>query len=434
MPELRRLLAVGAGIGIEIGREDLIVNAVRVRPSGARLLGAATLTGFRKRAAADWGAAYADFAKRAGAAHLSATVLLPRHEVILRLLAMPGVADRDVASAIGFQIDSLHPFPEGQAAYSWARLGKGGAVLVAIARQDTLDRYVGLFAEAGVKVAAFTTSGAAFYSAARLVTRPPAGGFITFVNTGEVLEAYGESAAKALFSASFDLAEDRAPDLAASELRLEPGSEPLDVQALLPAPKGVPEGFDFSRNAPAYAAALAGACPRLALPMNLLPAEFRRSNSRVMYVPVAALALLVLVCLIGLAAITPIEDRKYMRALEAETRRLEPLAHKAERIDREIETTGARARLLDDFHGRSKADLDALAELTKLLKPPSFLSSLEISRDIVTLNGSAEQAGPILHLLDDSPFFEGSKFTVPLARAGGLEAFRVRTARKGAAR
>ena len=227
IPELRRVLAVGAGIGIEIRRDDLIVNAVRVRPSGARLLGAAAFPGFRKRAAADWGAAYADFVKRAGAGHLSATVLLPRNEVILRLLAMPGVADRDLASAISFQIDSLHPFPEGQAAYSWARLGKTGAVLVAIARQDTLDRYIGLFAEAGVKVAAFTTSGAAFYSAARLITRPPAGGFLTFTDTGEVLEAYGESEAKALFSASFDPAEERARELAASELRLEPGSETL---------------------------------------------------------------------------------------------------------------------------------------------------------------------------------------------------------------
>ena len=153
-----------------------------------------------------------------------------------------------------------------------------------------------------------------------------------------------------------------------------------------------------------------------------------------MYVPAAALAVLVLVCAIGRAAITPIEDRKYMRALETEIRRLEPLARKADRLDREIDATRARSRLLDDFRGRSKADMDALAELTELLKSPAFLSSLEISRDTVTLNGGAEQAAPLLHLIDDSPLFEGSKFTVPLTRVGGLEGFRVRAARRGAAR
>jgi hypothetical protein len=433
LPEVRKLLAVGAGIGVEIGREDLTVTAARVRPSGARLLGAATIAGFRERAAAEWGSIYADFVKRAGAGHLSATVLLPRHEVIVRLLAMPGVADRDLASAIQFQIESLHPFPEDQAVYSWARLGAGGGVLVAITRKDILDGYISLFAEAGVKVAAFTFSGAVLYSAARLVSTPPAGGFVAFVQADEALEAYGESEAKPMFSAAFDLPRERASDLAASELRLAPGVEPIEMAALLPVPKGAPEEFDLSRNALAYAAALAGSCPRLALPVNLLPAEYRTSNSRMMYVPTAALALMVLVCVAALAAIKPVEDRKYMRALESEIRGLEPAARKAGALDRAIEATRARARLLDDFRRRSKADLDAIAGLTNLLAPPTTLNSLELTRNAVTLNGGAEQASPLLKLLDDSKMFEGSKFTVALTRSGAFEGFRVRASRKGAA-
>jgi hypothetical protein len=433
-PEVRKLLAVGTGIGVEIGRDDLTVTAVRVRPSGARLLGSATIAGFRERAAAEWGAIYADFVKRAGASHLSATVLLPRHEVIVRLLSMPGVSDRDLAAAIQFQIDSLHPFPEDQAVYAFTRLGAGGAILVAITRKDVLDRYIGLFAEAGVKVSAFTFSGAALYSAARLVSRPPAGGFVSFVETGETLEAYGESGAKALFSATFDVPRERAVELAASELRLEPGFEPLEAPALLPEPTGAPECFDFSRNALAYAAALAGACPRLALPVNLLPPEYRTSNSRAMYVPAAALALMVVLCVAALAAITPIEDRRYMRALEAEIRKLEPLANKAGALDRKIDATRARSRLLDDFRSHSKADLDAIAELTKLLEPPTALNSLELARNAVTLNGGAEQASPLLKLLDGSNLFEGSRFMVPLMRSGKFEGFRVHALRKGAAR
>jgi hypothetical protein len=429
-PELRKLLAVGAGIGIEIEDDSLRVAAVRVWPGGVRLLGAALISGFRERTAAGWGAVYADFLKQTGASHLAATVLLPRRDVIVRLLTLPGVADRDVAAAIRFQIDSLHPFPEEQAACAWTRLASG-AVLVAITRKDTLERYISLFSEAGVKVAAFTFSAAALYSAIRLISRPPVGGFLAFFASGGVLEAYGESETRPIFSAAFELPPERAAGLAAAELRLDPAAEPLDAAALLPAPLGAPADFDLSRNALTYAAALAGACPRLALPINLLPPENRRSNSRAIYLPTVALAALILLCVAALASITPVEDHAYLRALQTETARLQPLARKAASLDRAIETTRARTRLLDQFRRGFKSDLDAIAEVNKLLEPPAYLNSLDLARDSVTLSGNAEHAETLLKLLDGSPLFQGSEFTVPLTPSGKFQSFRIRTGRKG---
>jgi Tfp pilus assembly protein PilN len=433
-PGIRKLLAVGSGIGVEIGREDLTVIAARVRPTGARLLGAATIAGFRHRAAAEWGAIYSDFVKRAGAGHLAATVLLPREDVIVRVLSLPGVANRDLDAAIRFQLDSLHPYPEDQAVPSWTRLGATGAVLVSIARQDTLDRYISLFAEAGIKVGAFTFSGAVFYSAARLLGVPPAGGFVAFAGTGAEYEAYGESEAKPLFSAAFDEPVERAAALAAAELRLAPEAQPLEARELLPVPKGAPAEFDLSRDALAYAAALAGACPRLALPVNLLPAQYRSAGTRWIYVPSAVLAALALIAIAALASIQPVEDRKYIRALDTEIRKLEPLARQAAVLDRAIAATRARSRLLDDFRRRSHYNLEAVAELTKLLEPPIYLQTLEVTRDSVTLSGAAVQSEPLLKILDESRLFEGSKFTVPLSRQGGLENFRIRTGRKEGAR
>jgi hypothetical protein len=430
LPTVRKLLAIGAGIGIEVGEEDLTVAAVRVRPSGARLLGSATIAGFRDRPAVDWGATYADFVKRAGASHLSATVLLRRSDVIVRLLAMPGVAGRDLAAAVELQIDSLHPFPEGQAVWSWARLG-GGAVLVVIAHREVLDRHISLFAEAGIKVAAFTFSGVALYSALRLLGQPPKSGFVAFAHTGNMIEAYGESDAKPMFSAAFDVPLERAAALAAAELRLDSGSEPLDAASLLPKLKGVPSGFDLSRSALAYAAALTGACPRLALPVNLLPAEYRTSNSRAALIPVAALAAVVLMLLAALASITPIEDRKYMRALESEIAGIEPLARKAGTLDREIDAARARSRTLDEFRSRSKVDLDAVLDLTHLLAPPTALESLDLTRDSVLLVGGAEQAAQLLKVIDSSPLFRGSEFSGGLTHTGKFDGFRIRAARKG---
>jgi hypothetical protein len=431
LSELRKLLAVGTGVGIEIEDDGLRVAAVRVRPNGARLLGTAAISGFRERTAAGWGAVYADFLKRTGATHLAATVLLPRRDVVVRLLTLPGVADRDIASAIQFQIDSLHPFPEGQAAYAWTRLPASGAVLVAIARKDTIDRYIGLFSEAGVKVAAFTFSAAALYSAARLLSQPLADGFLAFAPAGDALEAYGESPSRPLFSAAFDLSRERAIELASAELRLDPGTEPIDAATLLPGPQGASPDFDFSRNALVYAAALAGACPRLALPLNLLPAVNRSSNSRAIYVPTVVLAAAALASILALALISPVQDREYLRGLETGIARLQPAARKSGELDRAIDAARAKSRLLDDFRRRSKAGMDAIAEVNRLLDPPAYLASLDVGRDSISITGSAEHAEPLLKLLDSSPLFQGSEFAGPPSPSGKLQLFRIRAARKG---
>lgn len=431
--DLRRLLAIGAGVGIEIGERDLRVTVARVRPHAARVLGGATIQGFRERAAAEWGQVYADFLRRAGAGHLSATVLLPRREVIVRQLALPGLSGRDLASSIQLQIDSLHPFAEGDVAWACGRLSGDGSVLVAVARHEAVERYRELFAEAGVKIAAFTVSAAAVYSALRLVSSPPAG-FIALAESDGELEAYGESQARGIFSAALDLPGDKAAALASAELRLPPETEPLDLAAVLPRPVAAPADFDLSRNALAYAAALAGACPRLALPVNLLPPEYRSSHSRAIYVPTAALAVMLVIALAALASISPLEDRKYLTALQTEIAKLEPQARRAAALQGAIEAARGRARALDNFRLRSKADLDSLAELTRLVQTPTYLTSLELSRDAAMLNGLSEQAAPLLKLIDSSSKFGGSRFTVPLTRAGRFEMFRIRADRKEAFR
>lgn len=430
-PELRKWLAVGSGVGIEIGERDLRVVAARVRPSGPRVLGAAVIERFRERPAAEWGAIYADFLKRLGLSHLAATVLLPRRELVVRVLALPGVPSRELAAAIGFQIEALHPYPEEEALWAWSRLEGSDSVLIAVTRQQTIAGYASLFAEAGVKAASFTVSAAAFYSALRLFGRPPAGGFLALYQGEEGVEAYGEGPARALFSAEFPAGWERAAAMAAAELRLEAENGVRRLEELLPQPKTFPSGFDLSEFAPAYAAALHGACRRLGLDLNLLPPEHRAAASRLIYAPTAVLLVLLAAAGIALASIQPIEDRRYLAALRAEIARLEPEARKAGELDRQIEALRARIRSLDSFRRRSKADLDLLAELTRRLQPPVWISQMEMTRDALNLAGEAEQASALLKLLDESPLLRNSEFTMPIARVGNAEAFRIRSQREG---
>jgi Tfp pilus assembly protein PilN len=359
-------------------------------------------------------------------------VLLPRRDIIVRHISVPGVDDRDLDNAVRLQLDTLHPYPEEEAAAAWVRVGKTPTVLVAITRRNVLEQYTGLFAEAGIKAAAFTVSAAALYSAAHLLFDPPAEGFLATCERDGELEVYGESPTYPVLSATFDPPAGRAIDMAISELRLPASQHPVALEQILPAPvAGSQEILNRDRFLLPYAAALACASPRLAMRLNLLPEEQRAASSRAMFIPTIALAVICLLAAIAVAVYSSLAERRYMAQLQAEIVRLEPAAKKSADLDRAIKTARQRAILLDDVKRRSQLDLDALNELTRLLPPPTWVSGLELTRTSVRIGGESDQAAALLKILDSSPLFENSQFTLGLVRVVTGETFNIRADRKG---
>jgi Tfp pilus assembly protein PilN len=464
---LKKWLAFGSGVGIQIagpkGAESLHISAVRVRPTGVTVRGGFTIEDYPHWPAAEWGADYAAFSKKLQLRGVPAVALLPRHEVIVRPLALPGVSDKDLDNAVRFQLEGLHPYNEDDVYFSWARLGRTSTVLVAIARKEAVDRYAALFEEAGIKVGRFTCSAAAIYSALRLYgaasgtapsgellawdsidsrpqtdsrpetdsrpqtdagsetelrpetePRPPGSGT-------EGLELYGESAAKPAFSANFDLEPTRARALAVAEMRADPALELKPLAELLGANPPLP-----------YAAALLSACPRRALPLNLLPPERREFTSRLRWALPSALALLVLLIAAGFAALPRYERRQYQAVLEAQIAQINQQAARSAQLDKQIETVRRRTEFLDNFRRQSKSNIDALGELTRILPPPTWLNLTEISPRQILISGETDQAEPLLKTLDGSPLFEGSEFQGAPVRTLTSWVFRIRTNRKGA--
>ena len=429
---LRKFIAFGSGIGIEIGDKDLEITTVRVRPNGVSVLGTAVIRDFGQRPAAEWGKEYAQFLHANGVPHLAATALVPRREIIVRHIALPGVETRDLASAVALQIDTLHPYGEEQVAYGWSRAGANG-VLIGILRQSSLDRYHSLFDEAGIAVASFSFSAAAIYAAHRIPPAAPAAdtGFVALhPGRNGALEVYGESPSRPVFSAEFDPPAERAIILAVSELRLEPDQQAIPLDRALPAPRVNPVVNDLAVRALPYAAALAGACPWLAPSANLLPVDQRRSNSRVMYIPTLVLVALLLLVSIALAAHSSWEDRRYLADLEAQISKIEPQAQRAMALDRQLIDVQNRVRLLDEFRVHTRHDLEALNGLTDLLPPPVWTGAIDLTPDAVAISGEADQAAPLLKILDTSPYFQGSTFVGSIAKNSGAEQFQIRTARR----
>jgi hypothetical protein len=430
--EIRQLLTFGTGIGIQAGAKDLDVVVVRVRPSKIHVLGRCTIANYGERPAAEWGEEYARFLKSLGVRHLSATVLLPRRDVIVRQIALRGVAPKDVPGAIRFQLDTLHPYGDADIEWGWSSLSFG-SVMIGIVRREIVERYHRLLTEAGIAVASFTFRAAAVHAAIRLNGRGQKGFIALSRSEAGAVEVYGESQTRPVFSAEFDTDPQRAAVLALSELRLPPETAIRSLEEILPPPAVNPVENDLSRNAMPYATALAGACPLLAPAANVLPLPYRKSSSRAVFIPTVVLAALVLLTAGATVAYSSYSERRYLEKLRREMSVLEPATQRAAALDRQIAQTRVRAELLDQFRGRTRGDLDALNELTKLIAPPAWTNSIVLARDTVRITGEAPDAAPLLKILDSSPLFANSApdFINRSNTGSGGETFQIHAAREG---
>src|SRR5690606_11173114 len=115
----RKWLAVGTGVALEADGADLRALVAKVRPGGVSVLGAHRIAGYAERPAAEWGADLLAFLNSLGMARGPVWLVLPRRDVIVRQLSLPGVERKDLEAAVAFQIDSLHPYPDDTVAFAW---------------------------------------------------------------------------------------------------------------------------------------------------------------------------------------------------------------------------------------------------------------------------------------------------------------------------
>jgi Tfp pilus assembly protein PilN len=424
---LRRLRIFGTGFGIAVTNADLEAVIVRSRPSGSVVVASAVIGNFATRPAAEWGAELLQFLVGAGEPHLAATVVLPREEVIVRTVRLAGVADKDTASAIELQLDTLHPWDEETVEWTWWRVSAND-VVVGVVRQSTLSRYETLFSEAGIPMAAATFSSAVIHSALRLQHVVSASIFCYMVSPQGRVEVYGESEAKPCYSAGFALSPERALAVARAELRLPQEQPALDLGQTL----GANLGSNSASSPIAFAAALAASAPLAVVYANLLPADRRASHSRTQYLIPATLGASLLAGLVAVFVLFPIlNERRYVNDLTAEVNRLQPAALRVQAIDKTLAAHRARIASLDDFRRRPQADLDLLNELVRLLPEQVWTNTIEIFPDNVVIAGEADQAEPLLKLLNSSPLFEKSDFVMSVTRNGQTDLFRIKALRRG---
>jgi Tfp pilus assembly protein PilN len=468
----KRIFRIGAGCGIEIRGADLRVVALRSRSAGVTVLGRAVLHAFRERPAHEWGAEYAAFLKQHGLSHLAATVSLPRNEVIVRQIQLPPVSGKELAAAVAYQLETLHPFGEDEVCYAFAPLAEKGAgksqipVSVVIAEKSKVDAYADLFESAGIAVSAFTVTAASFYAGMRVRWDSPPAPFLISDVRHHKLEFFGESASHPAFSAEFDLSSmpaARVLQLAGAELRLredeiapliacgrgesEEGDASCDaalgdsqtagfdlrpVSALLPSPLAAPGDFDMGRDGAALAVALESACPRLGWRTNLLPPARRKSSSRWMYAPTAVLVAALLLLALAFVARPLIQNRNYTQRLATETAQLSKLAMQVNQTKAKSDEATRKADLLRSLTQRTQADLRILDELSALIPDTVWLNSLDLNDQGVQISGESATAAPLLGILNESKWLTNAAFMTSLLKVEGGERFQIAAERRKA--
>ena len=249
---------LGTSIGIAIRGDDLEVVCLRRRYEGIAVSGFLRIENYAARPVEEAAAQYRRFREENHAQTVSAVLALPRSMGLIRTIELPREALPNLAQAVAYQVDALHPFEEGAVYHDHALLagppaggaspagGENGAsaarlrVAVAIVERSALDRLAGWCGQAGIDLSAVTFSTGALYQAlARAAgARRNASALIAFDQHGESLEVLGMAADGAFCS---------------REIRVNHGPRSADfsvaeAQAGAGAAQPAPRGPEFERE------------------------------------------------------------------------------------------------------------------------------------------------------------------------------------------
>lgn len=478
---IRSLLQNGIGIDIEGGHFRAVY--VRRQWNRWRAVDHLEIRRFRQLEPSQCGQLYREFLRKHGLKAPQTVVALPRSAVLLRALSFPQTVEKELARAIEYQLDSLHPFEEGSVYWDyavwksseaglWGNLSANPAesagarleVLVGIAEKKGVDEIADWFQEARIPVSQFGITAACLIAMfwPRLQATFPDAPVFFLLNVGEEqAELIGYAPGREPIWQEVPIPPESAPgedsflaevkrelELARSGLRVSPEEQPplvicgsraheassfstedfrfrvVPAEQLVPAAAGGAEGVGLPSGLVSLAAALAASSAKTLLPLNLLPAEKRTYESPLVHLPTYALASLVVILAVALGVRGVFQDWRYSLYLEQQIQALRPQLQEMERTQAKSQKSIERLALLANARNSAALPLEVLNELTRLIPPEVWLQQFAYDGENLTLNGFATAASGLLQTLADSPYFENPQFKSSITRtADGKEVF-----------
>ena len=377
---------------------------------------------------------------------------VPRAEAAFNRAILPGAARENLSQVLEYELENLLPFPRDEVYYDYSARDHGGdrlEVLIMCIPRQVVQRYLDALAAADVKprgIVLASTAIADFIAFCRGEAEAPLGLLVTSPGAAEVaLLANGRLVASQLVPAnrigdgqalSRQVARQLADEMLSEtdvplyRWELANGAGPAvalpgdgDLLAMARGRLEAPPEF-FEGGDPAVLPALGAALDAVregTVPVNLLPQEDRRGAdeglSLATVVLVALTALLLLVW--GASALT--KDVLLRRSLHAQLESVEPQVREVKALQAEIEGLQREIDVLNE--GSEAVVTPLLKDLTELIPPDAYLTSLNVRGGRVTLDGQARAASDIITALEKSKRFKNVTFSSPTTKAGDKERF-----------
>ncbi len=380
---------------------------------------------------------------------------LQRRLATVKALDLPPVVGGNLGQMVTFELERHLPFPAEEATFDFELLPspRGGSqrVLLAACERRTVDRALRLLEEARLTPRAVTV---ACHDLPALVGRWPKAKRLVWVHlVGDEAELLFLHGSRLCMSRSIPAADSAglASEIAKSLLLLRweelggvwisgDGVEPLLTATdltRLGAPVTPPP---FSAHAQAGVAALGDSANGLTLlalatafaprrrPLNLLPPALRpRQLSRAQLVTASNLAATLILGL-GLLFAWSYQGQRHLARLNGAIRAIDPEVKAVERLVGELEQTRQILARLQAVQTSALHPLPLLRELTQLIPPDAWLTTLSLDAQGVELTGQATAANQLIPLLEGSANLEKVEFASPVTRGRDKEQFRIKAA------
>ena len=358
---------------------------------------------------------------------------LPQESAVVRQITFPVQAAADLRAAVELQIESLSPWPVVDVYWD---LGRGRRVrgetklhvTVALVARATVDRWVELFAAAGISLAGVSVPTVAWGQAVARLWGSSMPTLVLDLQPGHVAGALirnGRIVSTCLSGeeSSKDLAHRAAAHLASvgrvgssDEIRVlicGSAADGLDADnPLLPIEGATRESVDSFR---AIAAALGGLEPSSSA-LNLVPEAQRFRSNHARLVPTYVGIVLALVAASALILREPYQWAIYAAELDAAIAAVASDAVDAANPAPELDALSERYRVLGlHLNGRDRT-LEVLDDLVRVMPPDTWLTRLALNGESVTISGFSNSAANIQRLVEESELFESAEFTASVVR------------------
>jgi general secretion pathway protein L len=170
---------------------------------------------------------------------------------------------------------------------------------------------------------------------------------------------------------------------------------------------------------PAVGAAL-GAVREGVVGLNLLPAENREAFDEGPSVWTWGLLAASVLLLAVWGASAMVKDAMLQRQVQARLEEVEPDVREVKTIQNDIDELQKQVEILGNAEGRVTT---LLKELTELIPPDAYLTTLNLRGGRLTLDGQARSASDIITALEKSKRFKNVTFSSPTTRQGDKERF-----------